>query len=590
MLFRFGDYVLDTQRYELLQAGKPVALRPKALDLLICLIEHENQVVSKQNLLERLWPGRAEVVSDAMLNSLVMDVRQAVGDSGTEQRIIQTKRGRGYCFIATVEAIPENFASASAESTKQAELMDSSQVENTEPMQVSSLQLKGDKSKKRRGLRLHITAVLAVLLIASVSGYLYVRVVGSEMTVASEANMAYPLPDRPSMVVLPFENLSGDPAQDYFVDSITENIITTLAKIPNLFVIARNSTFVYKNKPVSVKQVAEELGVRYVLEGSVQKSKQRVRINAQLVDALTGHHRWAENYDREIKDIFELQDDITWNLATELEVQLTEGEQARVWRRETDNPEAYFAYAKGVEAGRFDRSDRGWIRSQQLLKKAVSLDPDFASAWAYLGHAYRGEAWFAETAEKRDTAYQKAIEVAHKALSIDENNAAAYALLGGVYMNLGHHNKAIKAAEKSVELLPNGASNLAMLGIRLTSAGRAQEGIVLIKRAMRLNPYYPPWQLWVLGLAHYYLGKYDLAIDAYEDYFERFDEDDPEAYAQLAAVYVAADRLADAQKTIVRLRGQYPTYTLSSIDMASYKDPAEKQRFRAAVLRAGLPE
>ena len=581
--------MLDTRRYELLQSGESVALRPKALDLLICLIENENQVVTKQQLLEHLWPGRDEVVSDAMLNALIMEARQAVGDSGAKQGIIQTKRGRGYCFIAQVEKIAESSASEHHVTTERRELMESLQMENATSTQAALHQLKSKQSKRYYGWQVHVGVMIIVLLIASVAGYFYLKAVDSGTPLASEANMAYPLPDRPSIAVLPFANLGGDSAQDYFADGITENIITTLAKIPNLFVIARNSTFAYKNKPISIKQVAEELGVRYVLEGSVQPSAQQVRINARLIDALTGHHRWAEIYNRKIKDILELQDDITWNIATELEVHLTEGEQARVWRRETDNSEAYFAYVKGIEAGRFDRSDRGWIRSQLLLKEAVTLDPDFASAWAYLGHAYRGEGWFAKTDDARDTAYKKALEAAQKALSIDGNNAAAYALLGGVYMNLGQHNEAIKAAEKSVELLPNGASNLAMLGIRLTSAGRADEGIVLIKRAMRINPYYPPWHLWVLGLAHYYLDEYEPAIAAYEDYFERFDEDDPEAYAQLAAVYVAADHLADAQQTIIRLREQYPTYKLSSIDMASYKDP-QKQRFRAAVLKAGLPE
>jgi len=183
--------------------------------------------------------------------------------------------------------------------------------------------------------------------------------------------MAFPLPEKPSIAVLPFANLSGDSSQDYLSDGTTENIITALSKISNLFVIARNSAFTYKGKTVKIQQVAEDLGVRYVLEGSIQKAGERVRINAQLVDGLTGLHLWAERYDRQISDIFALQDDITNQVVTALEIKLTEGEAARISRRQTDNNDAYELFRKGLEIfRRFTKTDNDQAR--RLFKQAVT--------------------------------------------------------------------------------------------------------------------------------------------------------------------------------------------------------------------------
>ena len=428
-------------------------------------------------------------------------------------------------------------------------------------------------------------AAMAVVAIVATFFLLYQPKPVPQTAVAVEANMAYPLPDKPSIVVLPFNNLSNDKEQEFFVDGITDSIITNVAKISNLFVIDRNSTFAYKGKPVTVKQAAEELGVRYVLEGSIQKSGNRVRINAQLVDALTGKHLWVEDYDREMQDVFALQDDITWNIATALEIKLFDGESAGDWRSETNSPEAYFAFRQSTE---LIRDGKNPLLARQLLEKAVSLDPEFASAWAMMGFAYRTEA--RSSAKNRDAILEQAIEVGQKALDIDENNATAYSMLGGVYMDQGKHDEAIAAAEKSVTLSPNGAGYIAMLGIRLTNAGRAKEGVALIKKSMRLNPYYQSWMLWVLGQAYWQLKEYEQAIAAYEDFFEHFDNDSPKAYTELIAIYVAAGRLSDARATMAKLLEQKPAFTLKDVDPRYIKDPVERKEFLDALIQAGLPE
>jgi adenylate cyclase len=225
--------------------------------------------------------------------------------------------------------------------------------------------------------------------------------------------MAFPLPDKPSIAVLPFANLSGDPSQDYLSDGTTENIITALSKISNLFVIARNSAFTYKGKTVKIQQVAEDLGVRYVLEGSVQKAGERVRINAQLVDGLTGRHLWAERYDRQISDIFALQDDITNQVVTALEVKLTEGEAARISRRQTDNNDAYELFRKGLEIfRRFTKTDNDQAR--RLFKQAVEIDPGFADAWCFLGYTHQFD-WYSGWSENAAQSLELATELAQKA-------------------------------------------------------------------------------------------------------------------------------------------------------------------------------
>ncbi|MDH3882164.1 MAG: adenylate/guanylate cyclase domain-containing protein, partial [Desulfobacteraceae bacterium] len=243
------------------------------------------------------------------------------------------------------------------------------------------------------------TAIIALVVLAVVACSLaiwnfYVR--RPSIETASVEKMAFPLPEKPSIAVLPFDNLSGDPKQDYFSDGITESIITTLSNLSNLFVIARNSTFTYKGKPVKVQQVAQELGVRYVLEGSVQRSVDQVRITAQLNDALKGHHLWAEKYDRKIGEIFALQDDITERVAMALEVKLTEGEQARIRRRHTDNPEAYEYFLRGLEIGRrFTKEDNAQAR--RLYEKAIALDPNYAHAWQEIGRLHYRDARFGWT-------------------------------------------------------------------------------------------------------------------------------------------------------------------------------------------------
>jgi TolB-like protein len=261
-----------------------------------------------------------------------------------------------------------------------------------------------------------IAAVVALVVVAGGAGLWYHQT-RPEVEPALVANMAFPLPDKPSIAVLPFDNLSGDPDQEHLADGLTEEIITTLSKVPDLFIIARNSTFTYKGKPVLVKQVAEEQGVRYVLEGSIQRSGDRVRINAQLIDALTGHHMWAERYDRQFKDIFSLQDEIAQNIMIPLQVELTEGEELRLLHARAPSPEAFELMQKSrLHYYRFNKEDNAI--ALELSKKAAEISPEYADAWVWIAWNHLMDARFGWSADRKES-FRRAVDLAEKAYALD---------------------------------------------------------------------------------------------------------------------------------------------------------------------------
>ncbi len=355
---------------------------------------------------------------------------------------------------------------------------------------------------------------------------------------AAADRMAFPLPEKPSLAVLPFTNLTGDPAQEYFSDGITEDLITALSKIPDLFVIARTSTFAYKGTSPTIKQVAEALGVRYVLEGSVQRSGDLVRITAQLIDALGGQHIWAEDYDREIGDLLVLQDDISWQVATELEVELSEGEQARRWRQSTTNPEAYDLFSKGrslLHSG----EPESLHRARELLERAVELDPDFVAGWVKLGWTYHFLAWGSDSPADLQ---EKAIDCFERAISIDDSFSDAYALRGAIYIDYdGDLGLTIASLEKAIALDPNNATNALLLARQLVKRGDIEKAERLSQRAMRLDPNPPVWALETLGRVHLFAGQCDKAITAYRECVSR-QPANWSCQTDLAVAYMAAGR------------------------------------------------
>jgi adenylate cyclase len=442
------------------------------------------------------------------------------------------------------------------------------------------------RGEAKRGKKVALAAVAVLLLLAV--GLLVWRTSSPPVEVASEKKMAFPLPEKPSLAVLPFDNLSGDSSQDYFSDGITETIITTLSNVSNLFVIARNSTFTYKGKSVKVQQVAEELGVRYVLEGSVQRSEDRVRVTAQLIDAITGHHLWAERYDRKSGDIFALQDDITEQVTMALKVKITEGEQARIRRRHIKNKEAYEYYLRGLEIYRTFTKEAN-DQARKLFEKTVELDPNSTLGWCFIGwtHYRDGRFGWTDTPEK---SLALAEELAHKILAKDDSIAEAYSILSLVYMARKQHDKAVAYGEKVLSFAPNFASMIANTAVIFLYSGRPDEAIELVKKAMRLSPYYPSWYLPILGLSYRLTGQYEEAISALEGWRDRKAKG-MLPHIVLAFTYVEAGREEDAQAAVAEALKQNPKASIKGYTATiPYKDPAEIERIRDSLRKAGLPE
>jgi len=377
--------------------------------------------------------------------------------------------------------------------------------------------------------------------------------------VASKEKMAFPLPDRPSIAVLPFVNMSRDPEQEFFSDGMTEEIITALSKVPNLFVIARNSTFTYKGKPVKVKQVSEELGVRYVLEGSVQKSGDRVRITAQLIDALSGHHLWAERYDRDLKDIFALQDEITMKVITALQVELTAGEMAGVIAKGTKNIDAFIKYLRAFElANRLTKE--GNAQAKKILDEAIALDPEYSRLYMGLALAHIYDVWHGTT-ESTEQSVARAFELAQKAISLDDSNAAAYSGLGTIYAMKRQYDQAIAKGKRAISLDPNSADNFMQLGWILNWAGRAEEAILYIQNAIRLNPLPPASYFVNLAVAYRDSGQYEKAIEASKKALQR-EPNSQFPYIHMAISYIRLGREEEARAAAAEILSINPEFSL----------------------------
>jgi len=403
---------------------------------------------------------------------------------------------------------------------------------------------------------------------------------------ASVEKMAYPLPEKPSIAVLPFNNLSGDPEQEYFSDGLTEEIISALGSVPKLFVIARNSTFTYKGKPVKVQQVAEELGVRYVLEGSVRKAGDKVRVTAQLVDAINGHHLWAKRYDRSLSDIFALQDEITKEIITSMQVKLTEGEGIKAASKGTNNLEAYLKYLRANDL-LYQINPVSTAMAKQLAEEAIALDPDYAWAYFALGKSHVLEVWVGTSKSPKES-IGKAIALVQKAIALDDTFAEAHAYLGFLYSMTRQHDKAVAQGEKAVALSPNAADSHFRLGKVLTFAGRLEESIPEYKIAIRLNPIPPGYYLWSLGASYAFTGQYDEGMTWCEKAV-RQEPNDLLARVMMTAVYSFSGRDEEARAEAAEVLRIQPKFSLENYaKRITYKNEEDKKLLIDSLRKAGL--
>jgi adenylate cyclase len=404
--------------------------------------------------------------------------------------------------------------------------------------------------------------------------------------VASKEKMALPLPDKPSIAVLPFVNMSADPQQEYFSDGLTEEIITALSKTPKLFVIARNSSSVYKGKAVNVQQVSRELGVKYVLEGSVRRSGNQLRITAQLIDATTGNHLWAERYDRELKDIFATQDEITMKILTSLQVSLADGEMGRTQAKGTNNLDAYLLFLQGQGEARRMNKDGNFL-SRQMAQQAIALDPKYALAYSLLANSYMAEVVLGISEDPR-LSLKKAMELVQKAIALDNSLALPHGLLGWIYTLMLQHDKGIAECEQAVKLEPNSALAYFRLNLALRFAGRPKEAITMCKEAIRLDPI--PVSIYYQSLTNSYCltGQYEEAIAAGKK-ATSLGPNNVVAHAFLAVAYALHGREEEARIEAAEVLRINPKFSVDYwAKTMPFKNEADRELTIGALRKAGL--
>jgi TolB-like protein len=521
--FLFADHTLDTDRRELRRGVQPIAVEPQVFDLLVYLVENRDRVVSRDDLIASVWAGR--IVSDSTLSSRINAVRKALGDSGVEQKLIRTIARKGLRFVGDVRMLSRNGEAARAAGP------------TDEPHEPS--------------------------------------------------RPALPLPDRPAIAVLPFINMSGDPEQEYFSDGISEDIITALSKLRWFFVIARNSSFIYKGKATHMKQVAAELGVGYVVEGSVRKSGERVRITAQLNDVATGSHIWAERYDRGLADVFSVQDEITEAIVAAIEPQLYAAENFRARRKSPESMDAWDLVMRALSHyWRVTRQDN--VVAQALLEKATAIDPSYGQAHGVLAashtfSAHMGWADMAAVAPLAERAAQAAIQA-------DSEDPWAHYALGSVYMFMRRFDDSLAELELALRLNPNFSLAQGYYGLALSYCGRWQEGDLAARRALRLSPR-DPFSAVYYGVAGYtqFVGRnYAEAMRLARDGLrQRGDFVGAHRVMTAAAGMAGQDDVAAA--ALQELRRAQPNISLAWIaHHMPIQQPAEMAHYLEGFRRAGL--
>lgn len=511
----FRDHLLDTDRRELSREQVPVAVEPQVFDLVVHLMENRDRVVSKDELIDKIWHGRS--VSESTLTSRINAARKAIGDNGANQALIRTIARKGFRFVGDVE-------------TKLAAIA-------PEPNR------------------------------------------GTQTMLA--------LPDRPAIAVLPFTNMSGDREQDYFSDGISEDIITALSKLRWFFVVARNSSFIYKGRAVHIHEVARELGVRYVLEGSVRRSGDRVRISAQLNDVSTGSHLWAERYDRELADIFAVQDEITEAIVAAIEPQLYAAESFRAQQKPPGSLDAWDLVMRALSHyWRITREDNA--AAQRLLEQATTIDPAYGKALGLLAtsHIFGAHMGWADMAATVPVAERAALA----AVEADREDAWAHHGLAYTYLFRRRFDDSLAEFELTLRLNPNFAMAHAFHGVTLCYAGRWQDGDAAARHALRLSPRDPLAAIYC-GVAAYaqFIGRnYEASIQlARESMRQRADF--VGAHRVLTA---AAGMSGDAQLAASALHGLHRTQPGLSLAWLTRELPMlraeDREHYLEGFRRAGM--
>lgn len=531
MRFFFADHVLDTDRRELHRGADAIAIEPQVLDLLICLLQNHDRVVTKDDLIASVWGGR--IVSESTLTSRVFAARKAVGDDGQHQTLIRTIARKGLRFVGDVRI----------------------ELDRPEPANVPD----------RRQPDVFRASLQAAPRLA----------------------------ERPGIAVLPFANSSGDPEQEYFSDGVAEDILTTLAKSRALFVIARNSTFTYKGKVIAIRDVGRELGVRYVLEGSIRKAGNRIRVTTRLVDAITDRQIWAEHYDRDVADVFLVQDEIAASVCEAIQPRVERSERERAALKAPERLDAWESYHRGMwHLASTEAAENTMARG--FFARAMQLDPQFARADAALAQSYLDEVTLFRP-DLRNVNVAKALEHARNAVRKDATDAAAHAVLARALWMSGSHAESLAEADLAVSLEPGSALAHGAQGGARVWGGRPADAMKPLQTAMRLSPFDPLIPLWLhyVARAHYLTQAYDASIRVAQQLRHSFPRFRP-PYNTLLAALGQTGQVDEARSVfddaMARFNEAFLTYLSLPLNELRELRPEDREHLISGFRKAGLVE
>ena len=564
-VFRFEGFTLDVMRRSLRRGNDDAQLRPKSFDVLCYLVENAGRPLSKNEIIAAVWPN--VIVTDESLTRCVSDVRLALRDG--DQRIIKTLPRHGYVFAALVH-------------------------EASEPVIVPA-GLATDRPAPDRHSAAARFALRPLWRLIAAAALVLMAAIASGLWLSDEAGLS--LPDRPSIAVLPFANIGGDPQQDYFGDGVTENLTTSLSKFANLFVIASGSAFKYRGRSVDAKAVGHELGVRYLLQGSMRRDAEQLRITVELVDASSGQQLWAERYDRPPNAVFAVQDEVAQQIISTLVAQINKNDLERVLRKPPETLAAYDYYLQGNALMRsFQGEKRGEAiaAARALYEQSAAADARYAPALQGLAQTY-----FAGWADpspghtiggefQQQTVIDRALSLAQKAVELDGNLAEARATLGWILFWQHRTKDGLAEFDRAFELNPNLVDW--HYSIMLTHAGRAPEALAYTKRIMRLDPFYPAIYLHCLGKAYYFLGRNEEAIEQFQAVSARIPGYRPGLVLRAAAA-AEIGRSDQARTAVAELLRIQPDFRITAwLDFIRLTNREYADRLAAGLRRAGLPE
>jgi TolB-like protein/DNA-binding winged helix-turn-helix (wHTH) protein/Tfp pilus assembly protein PilF len=554
-----GEWLVDPAAGQIAKGGRAWKLEPKVMDVLCYLAGRPGELVTREDLERDVWKGA--MVGYDSITAAVIKLRKALADDARQPRYIATIPKRGYRLIATVRA---GAAAAEVEVAKTAGTADAA----SRPTAA--------RANRSRWL-------LAVLVLMLILGLVFLA---DHSRHAEDGNASTLSP--PSIVVLPFSNLTGDPDQASFADGMTDDMITDLSRLSGLQVIAANTSFTYKDKQIQPQALRAELGVDFVLDGSVRRQGDTMRINTRLVDAVTGFQKWAVSFDRPTTQVFEVQDEVTDRIVEALAVRISDREKQRLAQRSTDNLKAYDAFLEGQALSKLGTTESN-EQAQLAYLRAIELDPDY-------GRAYGALAFTMAVAFRRgwtDTPLEtmaRALDLAKRGVALDDSIPQTHWALGYVYLMRKELEQAEMAARESIAVAPNYADGFGLLALINNNLGRPEKAIEQVHQGVQLNPYYTWDYPYNLGRAYYTLGRYEEAIAALEQAQERNENAAP-IKLFLIASYVRSGRKGDAEWAAEELQMVNPEETVSHTDKAiPIADPGLKQAFLDDLRAAGLPE